>query len=104
MKLVIDDEEKKMIAKTNIKKEHQDAYILVPKAKIQEIKEKNILINDKFKTVFTCESAKNKDGTMCVVWGYTKINTGDTVQLKGRFRDKTFIVWSLKILRKGGSK
>lgn len=83
----------------NVKKD--EAYILVPQAKIQEIKEKNTLINNKFKTVFICESKKNKDGVMCVVWGYSRINKNDTVQLKGRFKGSVFAVWTLKILKRG---
>lgn len=89
-----------MMTKVNYKKEYQEAYILVPRVKIQEVKEKNTLINEKFKTVFVCESKKKKDGVMCIFWGKTKLEQGDIVQLKGRFKGEVFIARSLKILQK----
>ena len=89
-----------MIAKLSFKKEYQEAYILIPRAKIQEIKEKNTLINNKFKTVFVCESKKKKEGVMCIFWGRTKLEQDHIVQLKGRFKGEVFIARSLKILQK----
>ena len=34
---------------------------------------------------------------MCVAWGKTSIKEGDGVELKGRYKDGVFIVWSIQI-------
>ena len=33
---------------------------------------------------------------MCIAWGRTKIKEGDRVELKGRPKDKIFLVWSIQ--------
>ena len=64
---------------------------------INKIEYKNLLVNEKYKSVFYVPSYLCPQGRMCVFWGYTTINTGDKVEMKGRFSDGVFLVWSLKI-------
>ena len=63
-------------------------------SKIIKIEIQNQEINDKFKTVFYCESKKNPEGIMCVIWGRTTFKTGDEINMTGRFKDGVFLVWS----------
>lgn len=77
-------------------KEIIDSLVLVP-TKVLRIEEQNTVINDKFKTVFYCQSVKTPEGVMCVAWGKTSIREGDGVELKGRHKDGVFIVWSIQI-------
>lgn len=81
---------------SNKYKEILDSLVLVP-TKVLRIEEQNTVINDKFKTVFYCQSVKKPEGVMCVAWGKTSIKEGDGVELKGRYKDGVFIVWSIQI-------
>lgn len=77
-------------------KELMNSLVLVP-TKVLRIEEQNTVVNDKFKTVFYCESVKNPQSTMCVAWGRTSVKEGDNVELKGRFSGNVFVVWSIQI-------
>lgn len=62
-----------------------------------KIEEQNVLVNDKYKTVFYCESQSNPEGRMCIAWGKTRIIVGSKVELDGRFKDDVFLVWKMTI-------
>lgn len=62
-----------------------------------KIEEQNVLVNDKYKTVFYCESQNNPEGRMCIAWGKTRIIVGSNVELDGRFKDDVFLVWQMTI-------
>lgn len=80
-----------------------------------KIEEQNVLVNDKYKTVFYCESQNNSlngceqgsspsshpgprpEGRMCIAWGKTRIIVGSNVELDGRFKDDVFLVWQMTI-------
>ncbi len=64
--------------------------------KVLRIEEQNLLVNDKYKTVFYCKSINYPEGIMCIAWGRTTIKEGDRVELKGRPKDKIFLVWSIQ--------
>ena len=62
-------------------------------SKIIKIEVQNQEINDKYKTVFYCESKTQPEGRMCVIWGRTTFNVGDEITLTGRIKDGVFLVW-----------
>lgn len=69
--------------------------------KIIRFEEQNkICPNDKFKNVFYCVSKLKPEGRMCVLWERTVAQPGDTVIMKGRFKDDVFLVWSLTIMKR----
>ena len=73
--------------------------VLFP-TKVLKIEEQNKPINDKLKTVFYCKSQTKPEGIMCVSWGRTSIDVGDTVELKGRLKNNVFIAWEIQIKNK----
>ena len=79
-------------------KYEKDAVIV--DATISRIDFINMEIGDKYKSVFYCPSYLEPEGRMCVFWGMTNLEIGDTVQMKGRFNDGVFLVWSLIIIKK----
>lgn len=64
---------------------------------VTKIEEQNVLVNDKYKTVFFCESQTKPEGRMCIAWGKTRIIVGSKVELDGRFKDDVFLVWKMII-------
>ena len=62
-------------------------------SKVIKIEIQNQWINDKFKTVFYCESKKKPEGRMCVAWGRTTFKVGDEVNMTGRIEGDVFLVW-----------
>ena len=72
-----------------------DSYI--DNTKVIRIEEKNTIINDKYKTVFYCESKSIKNGRLCIIWGHTLIDIGDIISMKGIYSGETFIAESLRI-------
>jgi hypothetical protein len=70
-----------------------EAEVVQGTSKIIKIEIQNQEINDKFKTVFYCESKKNPEGMMCVVWERTTFKAGDEIDMTGRIKDGVFLVW-----------
>lgn len=69
-------------------------------AEILSFVEFNQIQNDKFKNVFYCSSKDNPNGRMCVLWGRTAAQAGDTIIMKGRLKDNIFLVWSMQIKKR----
>lgn len=86
---------KKKIFKTS--KWESEACLI--ESEILRFEERNLIQKDKWKNVFYCKS-KNPEGRMCVYWGRTIAEVGDKVEMKGRFKDDIFIVWSMMIRKK----
>lgn len=84
-----------MPKKRYVSRKYLDETFIFP-TKVLRIEEQNLLVNDKYKTVFYCKSINNPDGIMCIAWGRTTIKEGDRVELKGRPKDKIFLVWSIQ--------
>ena len=66
---------------------------------VTNIIELNNVVNNKYKTVFECES-KNEKPRMCVYWERSSIAIGDKVKLTGRLKNDVFLVWNMLITRK----
>ena len=77
-----------------IPKKYKNEFRVIS-SRVSKIVEQNKVINEKYKTVFYCDSTKNPEGQMCVVWGNTTIRPGDEVLLEGRFVNNVFAVWSI---------
>lgn len=56
------------MTKVNYKKEYQEAYILVPRVKIQEVKEKTRLLMKNLKQ-FLCVNPRKRKTVLCVFFG-----------------------------------
>lgn len=70
--------------------------MIIVETQILNIEIQNLAINDKYKTVFYCRSKKKPEGTMCIKWGWTTFEVGDSISMKGFFNDRgVFIVKSL---------
>lgn len=66
---------------------------------VTSIIELNNVVNEKYKTVFECES-KNEKPRMCVYWERSSVAVGDVVKLTGRIKNDVFLVWKMLIIRK----
>lgn len=80
----------------------EETYLF--EAKILRFEEHNLIQNEKWKNVFYCESSKCPEGRLCILWGRTVAEEGDTVAMKGRFKDEVFLVWSMNITKKGNNR
>lgn len=67
--------------------------------KVTNIIEFNNIVNEKYKTVFECES-KSGNPRMCVYWNKTSVQVDDMVKLTGRLKNGVFLVWSMLILNR----
>lgn len=79
-------------------KYEKDAVLV--SATVNKIDFINLEVNGKLKTVFYCPSYICPEGRMCIAWGRTNIQIGDEIQMKGRFVDDVFLVWSLMISKR----
>ncbi|MBO7211138.1 MAG: hypothetical protein J6V44_09100 [Methanobrevibacter sp.] len=68
--------------------------------KVVSIEEYNKFINNRYKSVFYCESQKSDKPIMCVYWDRTTLEIGDTVRVIGRFNNNVFLAWQVQILKK----
>lgn len=75
----------------------EDAMIVT--TKIVEIEELNKPFDNRYKSVFYCESQKSETPVMCIFWKRTTISVGDTVSLKGRLNQNTFLAWDVQIIK-----
>lgn len=82
---------------------YEDEAVLYT-SQVLKIEEQNIIINEKYKTVFYCKSSKLPEGRMCIAWGRTNIQAGDIVHMKGRMKDEVFLVWSMNFQRPNPAK
>lgn len=78
-------------AANNISKWEKEAICIA--SKIIKIEVQNQEINEKFKTVFYCESKTKPEGRMCIVWGRTTFKEGNEITMTGRMKEDVFLVW-----------
>lgn len=83
---------------------YTDQSVWVKDKRILKIEQQNAEVNDKFKTVFYVESKEKPEGRMCIAWGRTTFQEGDFVDMKGRFKDDVFLVWTLLYKRNAEGK
>jgi len=87
-----------------MKKRHKHSKYIdecaIVESTILKIDYKNKLVGSRYKTVFYCPSQLCPEGRMCVVWGNTSIETGDSITMKGRYLDGVFLVWSILVQKR----
>lgn len=71
---------------------YEDQVIRIS-SKIIKIEVQNQIFNNKFKTVFYCESTNKPEGRMCIVWDRTTFSEGDEIDMTGRMKEDVFLVW-----------
>ena len=79
---------------------YDDKSLLYQGYEILEILEQNTAINNKLKTVFYIKKKSNNNKILCIYWGKSYISVGDIVNLNGRLKNDTLIVWSMWIVHK----
>lgn len=84
------------------RKSKYEEEAVIARATVNRVEVVNQLVNDKYKNVFYCPSYLEPNGRMCIYWGRVMLNIGDEIEMKGRFSDGAFLVWSLKRTRSGG--
>lgn len=100
------------------KKSKWEDEICLFESKILKFEQNNVFKNEKFKNVFYCESRNcaisddigsrgsamsgdiGSHGILCVLWERTIAQAGDTVVMKGRFKDNIFLAWSMMIKKR----
>lgn len=76
---------------------------LIVRGIISRIEKQNLTVGDKVKTVFYCPSKLRNAEQMFVIWGRTTFNVGDELEMKGRFLNNCFLVWSHKIIKRNNA-
>lgn len=76
-----------------------DAIIVT--SEVTNIESITMFEDGKVKTVFYCKSEKKEEDTLCVYWGNSCLEVGDTAYMKGRIKpDGVFLCWNLQIIKK----
>lgn len=72
---------------------------MIVEAEISSVDE-IISFKERTKHVFKCKGKGSEQ--QCIYWAPApiKLNIGDTVQIKGRFKDNIFLCWKMLILKR----
>lgn len=73
---------------------------MIVTSEVTKIEDVTVFDDGRVRTAFYCKSETKEEDTLCVYWGTSCLEVGDTAYMKGRLKsDGVYLCWDLKVIK-----